>query len=680
MKRLTKAKRLIALNLVVILLLSCFPMGARATISGVEFPVTLEAGWDVTQPFWVEEAGVYTFRVKSSSELRMDELRILDAQENEIVPLEEINNGAAFTTDIRFALAAGQHWFASAPASAGFAIPASLCLWLWEDDDTPPTNNPWGVSVARGRPIGNSDFWNGVGGGSASNIRPVPGEQVTLSAQPSHGFEFVRWNVVSGGVTLDNVNAPNATFTMPNNDVFLEPIFRLQTDAAWVTFRANDSGLGWLDEETGHGGQTVAVVGTRMPLRADPALLLVWDETSNEWNMVSIGEFVRWEVRSGDVRIEDPFSIDTYFVMQSATANVEIWAMFTPSGVPLPDTPITSVAIAPANNFQLAVGAARQLTANVLPAYANNQNVTWSSSNTAVARVDAAGRVTGVAPGTATITVRTEIGNRVASVTVTVPTSVNQGPIQALIAQKLALEGTAYTNETWRTFVQALEEAEAVSANQNATQAEIDAAYTALRTAANELVTIASFENPFADVTESNWFFEYIMYVYANGLMTGTAETTFAPNATLSRGMVVTVLYRMEGEPDVEFEPTFSDVPAGRWYSEAVIWAYQNEIVQGIGGDRFAPSVNITREQLATMLHRYAGFKEYDRDIPDTASLDAFTDHARTSTWAYDALRWAVYHELVRGSDDQLMPDGTATRAQYATILQRLIDRFEFGR
>ena len=155
------------------------------------------------------------------------------------------------------------------------------------------------------------------------------------------------------------------------------------------------------------------------------------------------------------------------------------------------------------------------------------------------------------------------------------------------------------------------------------------------------------------------------------------AATVAPANAT---NPAVTVLYRMEGEPDVEFEPTFNDVPAGRWYSEAVIWANQNGIVTGIGGSRFAPSGNITREQLATMLYRYAGYKGYDRDVPDTASLDEFSDYALTSSWAEDAMRWAVYHELVRGDRGALMPDGTATRAQYATILQRLIDRFEFER
>ena len=275
------------------------------------------------------------------------------------------------------------------------------------------------------------------------------------------------------------------------------------------------------------------------------------------------------------------------------------------------------------------------------------------------------------------------VTSQVAVVTVTGAggtTPGNQAALQALVNQKLERDGSNYTNATWREIAQVLEDAQEIFTNPNATQAEIDAVYTALRAAGTELAPIASFRNPFDDVAGGSWYFDAVMYAYANRLMGGTTTTTFVPGGTLSRAMVVTVLYRMEGSPDVTFAPTFDDVPAGAWYSEAVIWASQNEIVQGVGVGRFAPGDNITREQLATMLYRYARFKGYDRNVPASASLGAFADYGDVSGWALEAIRWAVYHELIRGSGNYLMPDGTATRAQYATILQRLIDRFEFGR
>ena len=177
----------------------------------------------------------------------------------------------------------------------------------------------------------------------------------------------------------------------------------------------------------------------------------------------------------------------------------------------------------------------------------------------------------------------------------------------------------------------------------------------------------------FTDVQPNNWFYDAVQFVHENGIMTGTTATTFAPNATLSRATVATVLYRMAGSPAVTFSPEFSDVAAGRWYTNAVIWAAKNGIVSGIGGGQFAPNADITREQFATMLHRYAAHMDYDMS---TGSLDGFPDAGTVSDWAADAMSWAVHHELIQGDGGRLNPRGTATRAQCATILMRLIETF----
>lgn len=180
-------------------------------------------------------------------------------------------------------------------------------------------------------------------------------------------------------------------------------------------------------------------------------------------------------------------------------------------------------------------------------------------------------------------------------------------------------------------------------------------------------------ELPFVDVDDSDWFYDSVYYVYANGLMDGVSETQFAPNSNLTRGMVVTILYRLEGEPRVTGSSGFTDVASGAWYADAVTWAAANGIVNGVSDTEFAPDTDITREQLAAILFRYAEYKGYDvsgRDI-----LTGFTDRGSISAYALDAMRWAVDESLITGmTATTIVPQGTATRAQCATMLMRFIE------
>jgi len=252
--------------------------------------------------------------------------------------------------------------------------------------------------------------------------------------------------------------------------------------------------------------------------------------------------------------------------------------------------------------------------------------------------------------------------------------------LSALVGEAEGLDGVTYTNVSWRGVLDAIADAERVLADAAATQDALDTAYAELRDALDSLVTIASFGNPFSDVSDADWFLDAVLYANANGLMTGAYAGRFAPDVTLSRAMMVTVLYRIEAEPDVSFAPIFDDVSTGAWYSDAVMWATQNEIVMGIGAGRFAPQDPLTREGMATILHRYARFKQYDMSAPGAADLDRFSDRAAISDWAADGIRWAVHHGLVRGYAGMFMPSGTANRAACAVLLQRFIDRFEFDR
>ena len=178
---------------------------------------------------------------------------------------------------------------------------------------------------------------------------------------------------------------------------------------------------------------------------------------------------------------------------------------------------------------------------------------------------------------------------------------------------------------------------------------------------------------PFTDVSESSWFYDAVVYAFEHELMNGTSDTLFAPNATLTRGMMVTVLWRIDGESAAAAAADFSDVAADSWYADAVAWASEEGIVTGTTETTFAPDANITREQLATMLYRYADYKGYD--LTGGGSLDGFTDRGSVSSYAEEAVAWAVSEELMSGVDSvTLSPKGSATRAQTATILMRFLE------
>ena len=172
---------------------------------------------------------------------------------------------------------------------------------------------------------------------------------------------------------------------------------------------------------------------------------------------------------------------------------------------------------------------------------------------------------------------------------------------------------------------------------------------------------------PFTDVKADDWFYEAVKYAYDNKLMDGTASTTFAPFMTTNRAMVVTMLWRLEGQPKADATLSFTDVESGVWYTDAVNWAASKGIVKGYSDTVFAPNDTVTREQLATILYRYAESKGYD--VSAKGDLTTFTDGAKTSSWATEAMEWAVGSKLLSGKGGNVLdPTGTATRAEVAQI------------
>ena len=179
---------------------------------------------------------------------------------------------------------------------------------------------------------------------------------------------------------------------------------------------------------------------------------------------------------------------------------------------------------------------------------------------------------------------------------------------------------------------------------------------------------------PFTDVTKGDWFYDAVQYVYDKGMMNGVDGGRFAPNAATSRAMIVTILYRLENEPGVSGKSPFTDVAAGQWYTNAVAWAAANGIVTGTTDTTFAPNGNITREQMAAILYRYASYKGLD--VSRQADLSGYADASAISAYAKQAMAWANGQGLITGvTATTLNPGGNAVRAQAATILMRLCEQ-----
>ena len=344
------------------------------------------------------------------------------------------------------------------------------------------------------------------------------------------------------------------------------------------------------------------------------------------------------------------------------------------------------------DSLTLTEGETATLAATVEPEEAINKTVTWSTSDESVATVDANGTVTAVSAGTATITVTTEDGGFTAScevtverpsppanpnyridVTTTAGGTVDKDPSAAKAGETVTLTPAPDAGYEVGEVTVTDRFGEAVEVTENP-----DGTYTFTMPNGQVSVEVTFVEAqpeplPFTDVAETDWFHDAVRYVYDNGLMDGVGDGQFAPNATTTRAQLVTILYRLAGEPDVSGDVAFTDVESGLWYSNAVAWAAQNGIVNGISETEFAPSGDLTREQLATILYRYAESMGYD--VSASADLSGFPDADQIQSYATEALSWAVAEGLLQGfEDDSLQPQSTATRAQIATILMRFCE------
>ena len=491
----------------------------------------------------------------------------------------------------------------------------------------------------------------GNGTASASHAKAVVGTEITLTATPKTGYHFKEWEVMSGGVTIkDN------KFIMPSANVEVKAIFEKDAPPAptefTITVTSGDNG-------TASASHAKAVVGTEIRLTATP----------------NTGyHFKEWQVMSGGVTIKDD-----KFLMPND--NVEVKAIFEKDAPPAPTEYTITVTsgdngTASASHAKAVVGTEIRLTATPNTGYhlkewqvisggvtIENNKFTMPSANVEVKAIfekDTGGGGGGYNPPVTYYTLRFETGggSDIPSV---------QGTYNTYI------DLTKYV-PTWRghTFIGWYSERSLMNKVSGVYLTKDMTVYAGWRVDENP----GTGANPFTDVSEKDWFYGDVMFVYENGLMLGTSKTLFSPYGTATRGMMATILWRMEGSPAPKGKNSFTDVEAGKWYADAITWTAENSIFAGYGKDKFGPDDPITREQLAAIFYRYADYKGYDLTVK--GNLDKFKDSDKITDYAKTAMQWAVGSGLVKGKSGNLLdPQGTATRAEIAAMLHRFIEKYE---
>ena len=508
---------------------------------------------------------------------------------------------------------------------------------LWENSVITPTT--YTVTVSN----------DGNGTGTATPSTAVAGTEIILTATPNTGYHLKEWKVISGGVTIKDDK-----FLMPNDNVEVRAIF--EEDAPPVptefTITVKTDGNG-----TVSASHAKAVVGTEITLIATP-------KTGYH--------FKEWQVMSGGVTIKDD-----KFTMPSA--NVEVKAIFEKDAPPAPTEFIVTF---DGNGGTPSVGSMtttdQKLTS--LPSASRSGSYSFDGWYT---KKSGGTKITTDTVFSANTTVYahwTYIGGGgggynppVTYYTLRFETGGGSDIPSVREAYNTYIDLTKYV-PTWRghTFIGWYSERSLTNKVSGVYLTKDMTVYALWRVDENPNTGA----NPFTDVSEKDWFYGDVMFVYENGLMLGTSKTLFSPHGTATRGMMATILWRMEGSPVPKGKNSFTDVEAGKWYADAITWTAENSIFAGYGKDKFGPDDPITREQLAAIFYRYADYKGYDLTVK--GNLDKFRDADKITDYAKTAMQWAVGSGLVKGKSGNLLdPQGTATRAEIAAMLHRFIEKYE---
>ena len=496
---------------------------------------------------------------------------------------------------------------------------------------------------------------DGNGTASASPAMASDGTEITLTAAPNAGYHFKEWQVIRGGVTI-----ANNKFTMPDGSVMIKAIFEQDAPPAPVEYAiiVTTDGNGTASANT-----STASTGTEITLTAAP----------------NAGyHFKEWQVVSGGVTIannkfampDSSVMIKAIFEQDAPPAPVEYIVTFDGNG----GTPAVGSMTTTGQQLAALPGASRSGSYSFDGWYtqkSGGEKITTDTAFSANTAVYAHWTYTGGDdPSVAYYTLRFETGGG--------------SDIASVRAKRDAyIDLTGYA-PTWRghTFIGWYSDRGLTNRVSGVYLTKHTTVYAGWR--ADESTGTGA--NPFTDVSEMDWFYGDVMFVYENGLMPGTGDTLFSPHDTATRGMMAAILWRMEGSPEPEGKNSFIDVETGAQYADAITWTAENGIFDGYveegfdghSEDRFEPDEPITREQLAAIFYRYAGCKEYDLTADE--DLDKFKDADEIADTARAAMQWAVASGLMdEKPGDMLDPQAAATRAEIAAMLRRFIEKYELA-
>ena len=523
---------------------------------------------------------------------------------------------------------------------------------LWENSVIPPTTYTVTISI------------DGNGSGTASPSAAVVGTEITLTATPNTGYRFKEWEVISGGVVITNNK-----FTMPDGNVEVKAIFEKDAPPAPTEYTVTVTSGGNGTASVSH---AKAVVGTEITLTAMP-------DTGYR--------FKEWEVISGGVAITN-----NKFTMPDS--NVEVRALFEKDAPPAPTEYTVTVTsggngTASVSHAKAVVGTEITLTATPDTGYRFKEwevisggvviisnKFTMPDGNVEIRAIfamisqqtapDPVNENTGIPSqpenGDTASASHTDSGtNNGAGAAPASPFSATPGTEPAP-GIKPGADNTGRTTpkdgiplKEW----QDKRDTTTITDDLPATDEEAEEG-----------------NNPFTDVSEDDWFYDDVMFVYENGLMEGISNTQFGPYETQTRGRMAEILWRMEGSPAPKVKNSFADVEDGARYADAIAWITENDILSGYSKDSFGPGDPITWEQLAVMFYRYAEYKGYDISIK--GSQDELKDMDSTMDDAGKAVLWAVSNGLIREESDVLSAlQDPVSRAEIAAMLHRFIDKYK---
>ena len=523
---------------------------------------------------------------------------------------------------------------------------------LWENSVIPPTT--YTVTISN----------DGNGSGTASPSAAVVGTEITLTATPNTGYRFKEWEIISGGVTITNNK-----FTMPDGNVEVKAIFEKDAPPAPTEYTVTVTSGG---NGTASASHAKAVVGTEITLTATP----------------NTGyRFKEWEIISGGVTITN-----NKFTMPDG--NVEVKAIFEKDAPPAPTEYTVTVTsggngTASASHAKAVVGTEITLTATPNTGYRfkewevisggvviTNNKFTMPDGNVEIRAIfamisqqtapDPVNENTGIPSqpensGTASAAHTDSGTNNGAGTAPASPFSATPGtePAQGI---KPGAENTRRTTPKDGILLrewQDIRDTTTITGDQPAADEEAEEG-----------------NNPFTDVSEDDWFYDDVMFVYENGLMEGISSTQFGPYETQTRGRMAEILWSMDGSPAPKAKNSFADVEDGARYADAIAWIAENDILSGYNKDSFGPGDPITWEQLAVMFYRYAQYKGYDISIK--GSQDEPKDMDSTMDDAGKAVLWAVSNGLIREEADVLSAlQDPVSRAEIAAMLHRFIDKYK---